>query len=624
VSPIYVHVALTAACAESFGLGLLLLRVKGLPGLRLLVAFLFGVGLWIVSCELPTWLGPAAIPIARVLVAFSALTSAVFVHFVLVLCGASRPRWLLRANYGAGAATSLLALLIPPGAYGPWHGIEYFFLPNAMGWIVGVVWSALAIAGHAVLFWFWLERRGPPRGQLVAMCLASGWGALCMLGYAFPALHIEAYPFPLLFLPLYPLILVYGILRYQLMVVNAWARRALAWTLLVGLGSAAVIGLAALPLPFNEPKSGWSLWLVAVVTLLAAGLLLDPFRRLATRLVYPGSQVSEESTARWRAALADADSFESLAALASRELSTQLRLQVDVAVSRSASAADNAGGSAKIGGASAEIVSPTLRCERRANGWITELSGWDAAPPGPRYVAQLFGALLTESAERLERAMALADRERERQKQERLAELGALAATVAHDIRNPLNIIAMAAAGAAPEVRQEIAAQTSRISQLAHDLLEYAKSWQIEKQPLRLADHVRALLSRYPQARVGEGLSDDLVIDADPRRLTQALLNLLENARHAIADRGADGRIQIDASRVDGAVHLAVRDNGPGVPEEIRGTLFQPFVSRRADGTGLGLAIVAKIMQAHGGAAQHESSTEWKTSFVLSFPRTTS
>lgn len=604
-----VHIAMTLALAESVGLALLLLRVRGVRGMPLLVVFLLGVAAWILNCELPLWFGPGAQRVSVALVAFSSLTSSVFLHFVLVLCEIPKPQAAIRWGYAVGGGATLIALILPAGTYGPWLAFDAYFLPNAIGWFVGIVWALLAAAGHAVMAWCWWQRRGPPRGQLVAMCMASGWGALCMSGYAFRAMGFDLYPFPLLLLPVYPLILVYGILRYRLMIVNAWARRALAWTLLVGLGSAAVIGLAALPLPFNEPVSGWRLWLVAVVTLLAAGLLLDPFRRFATRLVYPGSNLAEDAVEGWRNRLAAASSHETLAATASAAISGQLDVPVHVVV----------GGA---GGATMAAGVPTLVCRPVDGRWRTTLAGWDAAPPGPRYAAQLFGTVVAEAAGRLEQAMAFARAERERARQERLAELGQLAATVAHDIRNPLNVIVMAAAMAPPDVRQEIATQTARISQLAADLLDYAKSWQVEKQPLDLSDHVRVAVARYPEVSMGPGLALPVMVDADPRRLAQALLNVVENARAALPAAG-DRRIQIDAHRAGPNVELLVCDTGAGVPAEIRDTLFQPFVSRRAGGTGLGLAIVAKILQAHGGSARLDARDGWRTCFVLSLPAST-
>jgi len=216
--------------------------------------------------------------------------------------------------------------------------------------------------------------------------------------------------------------------------------------------------------------------------------------------------------------------------------------------------------------------------------------------------------------------MALADRARDSQKQERLAELGALAATVAHDIRNPLNIIAMAAASAPPEVRREIAEQTGRISQLATDLLDYARSWQIERRRLDLAEQIQAAALRYPEIELGMDQTAPLVIEGDPRRLGQVFVNLFENAR-AAAQADAP-RIGVEAECVlDGAVEIHVCDNGSGIPTEIRETLFQPFVSRSANGTGLGLAIVAKIMEAHGGSVRVTDRPGWATCFTLRFPK---
>ncbi len=604
--PLALHIALFLSLVESLGLAILLaLRARGVTGVRHLILFLMGVVAWIAGCELPSWFGPEVTRLAGGLIALSPLTAAVFLHFVLVFCQAPRSGPAILASFLVAGVTTAAAIVWPPGNYVAWAGIEYFFMPNAMGWALGTVWAALSIAGHGVMALTWLNVAGPRRRQLMALCLASGWGAVCMVGYGFHPLGIEVYPYPLLLLPAYPLILVYGILRYQLMIVNAWARRGLAWTLLVGIGSAFVVGVAALPLPFGGPTSGWRLWAVAVATLLASGLLLDPFRRLATQLVYPGSRLSDGDVEQWRARLAQPESFEALAAEAARTISAQLRLAIQV----------------RIGAASPDRSGsvPLLVAGRDGAHWRAELVGWEAAPPGPHLVAQLFGTVLAEAAQRLEQAMVFAERARDRQKQERLAELGALAATVAHDIRNPLNIIAMAATTAAPEVRREIAEQTGRIAQLATDLLDYAKSWQIERRRLDLADPIRATALRYPDIDLDLDDQSALIIDGDPRRLTQIFVNLFDNARAAGA--GDDQRIGIEtARRPDGGVDIHVCDNGSGIPPEIRETLFQPFVSRSANGTGLGLAIVAKIMEAHGGSVRVTDRPGWATCFTLSFP----
>ena len=205
--PIAFHLSMLLALIESLGLaGFLLWRARRVDGVGYLVLFLSGVAVWVASCELPSWCGVAAVPLGVRLVGFSSLTSAFFLHFILVFCRLPRASGAIFSAYLAGGLATLAAMVIPAGRYEPWAGLDYFFVPNGMGWAVGAVWAALAIAGHAVMFLSWLNRTGPPRRQLVAMCLASGWGLLCMAGYAFRPLGIDLYPYPLLLLPAYPVI----------------------------------------------------------------------------------------------------------------------------------------------------------------------------------------------------------------------------------------------------------------------------------------------------------------------------------------------------------------------------------------------------------------------------------
>ena len=113
------------------------------------------------------------------------------------------------------------------------------------------------------------------------------------------------------------------------------------------------------------------------------------------------------------------------------------------------------------------------------------------------------------------------------------------------------------------------------------------------------------------------------MIAGDPRRVEQALTNLLENARAASgAESGADTpvAVHIDAEQLADAVLLHVCDDGHGVPEEIRHRLFEPFASRSPGGTGLGLAIVARTLAAHGGSVALTQRPPWTTWFTLSFP----
>jgi signal transduction histidine kinase len=593
------HVVMALALAETLVLaGVLLLWAEQVRGARLLTLFLLGVAFWILGNQLPNWVGLEAGRFGLALMGTLPLTAAAFLHFALVFCRVPLASpWPLRGAYALAAASTLLTWVVTPARFEhfpAFTGLDYVAIPGWSGWVNSLVWAVLASAGVAVLAWrLWRSREGRERRQVAALAISCGWGMACMSGFAFAALGWPIYPWQVLALPAYPVILVYGILRYQVFVANAWARRALVWALLIGAGLLVVP--AALLLPFESRWASGAL--VAVVCLALNG----PVRVFAERIVYPGGTASAGDLQAWRAALLQAGTPAELAARASALLSARVGLQVDV---RLDPASDEAG------------EAPALLCARGPAGWQTRLHGWDAAPPGPRRLAELFAEVLADAAMQLEHAQLAEQRERERQLQARLAELGALAASVAHDLRNPLNIIAMAVAGAPQETRGEVAQQVQRISRLAEDLLDYAKPWQLRPVEVDAALQVRETVRRLPDVELGPGLDGPLLLRADPVRLDQALVNLLANARSAAGAR----RVSVEAERTADAVHLHVCDDGAGVPEDLRERLFEPFASRSPGGTGLGLAIVARIMAAHGGSVRLRERPPWSTCFTLSFP----
>lgn len=592
------HIVLALTLAETLALAAVLtVWANRVPGARLLTVFLLGVAVWVTGNELPNWFGLHTAALALSLLATVPLTSAAFLHFCLIFCriplqGAAP----IALAYAAAAAATALSWIVSPGEFvhfPAYAGVSWVVVPNWAGWTTSMVWAVLAAAGGATLSYRFVRARDVrERSQIAAVAMSCGWGLVCMSGYAFAALGIPQYPWQVLALPAYPVILVYGILRYQVFVANAWARRALAWALLLALG------LLAVPLSLLLPlDSRWSSGAVVAIVCLA---LNGPVRRIAAKIVYPGGNVSAADLAQWRRALGEAQDWDALARAAAALLSRRVGLLVDVRFTDAAGSSDT----------------PTLVCTRGNAGWRAALFEWEAAPPGPRHAAELFADVLAQSADRLEHAMQAELRERERQLQARLAELGSLAATVAHDLRNPLNVISMAAAGAPQETRREIVDQVARISRLAEDLLDYAKPWQLRPVRFDASAQVRNAVKRAPGVELGAGLDEALPLEGDPQRFDQAIANLLSNARSAAGAR----RVRIDAERDREALHVHVCDDGPGVPLEIRDRLFQPFVSRSPGGTGLGLAIVARIMAAHGGSVRLNDRAPWSTCFTLTFP----
>jgi signal transduction histidine kinase len=571
--------------------GVLLAWADRVAGGRLLASFLVGIALWITGNELPNWFGLGVTPLALRLMAMAPFVSAFFFHFCVVFCRVPLGRGWVAAAYALGGTASLVAQLRAPARLEWVEPFGWIAVAGKVGWLCSVAWIILGIAGVAVLLRGLAQAKAPARQQIAAVTTSCLWGLLCLSGYGLVLLELPVFPVPLLLLPLYPVILVYGILRWGVFVANAWAGRALVWAMLLAIGLG-IVALMPLLLPFE------SRWLSGLAVAAGCLALSGPVRRFVQRLVHPGGEASAADLQAWREALLPAETLPELGQQAGRLLSQRLGTSVEVVFD-----ADSA------------PTLPRLNCHRSPPAWRLDLEGWAAAPPGQRHLAELFGSLVLEAAVRVEQAQQLAARERERQLQARLAELGALAATVAHDIRNPLNIISMAVAGAPGETRREVADQVDRIAHLTRDLLDYAKPWKLAPAEVDLAALVRTVVGRQPEVEIGLGLQQPLPALLDARRVEQALTNLVENARTASA-----GAIHVDADREAGGLRLHVCDNGPGVPEAIRERLFEPFASRSPGGTGLGLAIVARVMAAHGGTAELTERAGWRTCFTLSFP----
>jgi signal transduction histidine kinase len=546
-------------------------RVRVVPGSTLLAVFLLGVALWSIAQVLPAVLGPAAAPVTTTLIALSPLPAAGFVHlaFAFALCGALRP--VAIAAYATAAFTTLIGLIFGVGAVVPWREFSGMFVPSTIGWCVLAVAAMLSIGGHLRLAQTWREQDGQHRRQAGAVFVSSLIGLVALTGFAFPALGIDAYPWPVLLLPFYSVALVYGIVRHRFMAADVWARRGLVWLLLVAGAGAASALIASLPLALaGRPAGLFATWAALAATLALGLAILAPLKRLADRIVFPGGRISESDLAEWGDRLAEPTDETALGETARSLLRQRLSLPAD---------------------------GPTLSVD----GETVTLTGWDDAPIATRHVAERFAGLVTESARRLAVARRLVEAEREA----RLAELGALAATVAHDLRNPLGIVQMAATGAPPDVRNEIGEQVARMNHLVTDILDYARAWTIMPQPLIVADLVTSL-------GVEVHVPDSLTVAADRHALLRALTNLVDNGR------ALGTRVAIFAE-VGPPVTIDICDDGPGIAPEIAGSLFRPFVSRRPGGTGLGLAIVLRIMEAHGGSVSLAERPGWSTCFRLTF-----
>jgi two-component system, sporulation sensor kinase E len=222
-----------------------------------------------------------------------------------------------------------------------------------------------------------------------------------------------------------------------------------------------------------------------------------------------------------------------------------------------------------------------------------------------------------------------------RLQEEKLKVVRAMAASVAHEIRNPLGAIKnsvsvllrdLDVSGDDQTLLEIVYEETQRISSIVDDFLAFARPrasrFHVGGVQAVIEDTIRLLRM---DERAGEGvdieleLPDDLPdISFDPDQLKQIVLNLMLNALDAVAGQGT---IRLCGQRArKGGLVLELSDDGPGISEDVKERIFEPFVTSKARGSGLGLAIVKTIMESHRGALDISSRAGDGTRVTLRFP----
>ncbi|WP_242515591.1 sensor histidine kinase [Sorangium cellulosum] len=232
---------------------------------------------------------------------------------------------------------------------------------------------------------------------------------------------------------------------------------------------------------------------------------------------------------------------------------------------------------------------------------------------------------------------------------ERLASVGRLAAGLAHEIGNPIAAVLgfqeLLLAGGLTKAEERdflerMKRETERIHKILRDLLDFARpaargarapggAGQAGQEPTgSVAEALEDVVSLVAPQKVFRGveLARDVAPDVPPvplshERLVQVLLNLLLNAADAVPRAG--GRITVRAARgAGGGARIEVEDNGPGIAEEVRDTLFEPFITTKevGEGTGLGLAVCRGLVEAAGGSIGVERGADGGARFVVLLP----
>jgi signal transduction histidine kinase len=229
--------------------------------------------------------------------------------------------------------------------------------------------------------------------------------------------------------------------------------------------------------------------------------------------------------------------------------------------------------------------------------------------------------------------------EREYANQENLANLGRFAATIAHDVRNPLSAIKTIAqvmredASVSKEYERDLAyivSQTDRLNSAVQQLLKFSRPLhQVAPAETAVPIDISELLETTARMLARQAAGEQITIEsrikpglrmpAHPETVEQIVTNLVWNAVQA-SPRGE--KVVLEAASADGEISIAVTDNGPGIPEKIRDKIFEPFFTTKQKGTGLGLAIVKKNVRHLHGTMQVESPVNGSsgTRITIRFP----
>jgi signal transduction histidine kinase len=226
------------------------------------------------------------------------------------------------------------------------------------------------------------------------------------------------------------------------------------------------------------------------------------------------------------------------------------------------------------------------------------------------------------------------------QEKSRLAALGLAVSKVSHDLRNMLTSahlisdrLTMVNDPTVQRFAPKLIASLDRAIEFLSQTLKYGRAQELppSRERLTLKDIAEdvvgnAVVQASSRIVLYNNVPGSVSIDADREQLNRVLTNLVRNAIQALESRDGsidleNGSVTIKAQRQGSVTLIEVADNGPGIPEQVRGRLFEAFQSAaRPGGTGLGLAIAAELIQAHGGQIELKDSGPTGTIFTISIP----
>lgn len=219
---------------------------------------------------------------------------------------------------------------------------------------------------------------------------------------------------------------------------------------------------------------------------------------------------------------------------------------------------------------------------------------------------------------------------------EKLASVGQLAAGLAHEINNPINIISgfselllkkLPADHPQRSYVEEIDREINRCQKLVQNLLRFSRQPELKSKPCDLNKITEEVLFLLKDKSVQQGINVEYIADkelpsvqGDQDELKQVVLNIALNACQAMPS-GGKLRVETKDAATNGHIAIRVSDTGPGIPDDDRNQIFSPFFTTKEQGTGLGLAVSYAIVERHGGKIEVDCPKEGGSVFTVLLPK---
>jgi signal transduction histidine kinase len=278
-------------------------------------------------------------------------------------------------------------------------------------------------------------------------------------------------------------------------------------------------------------------------------------------------------------------------------------------------------------GVAARIAKPVVALTEYTRRYTQPGTQPDAPPLGPGEIGELNRSFvrMVEDLQRSQQTLVQASK---------LAALGEVTALMAHEVRTPLGILRSSAqmlraekalSAETAELLRIIESETERLNRLVGSMLDSTRTRPPQLQAMdvhALIAHAARLLAAQLRDRgvtlTLNCMAPRAIAECDAEQMTQVLLNLMTNAV-LILPRG--GRIEVATRNEEGRLVIEVADDGPGIPPQERGRIFEPFVYKREGGVGLGLAVVRQIVRQHGGDVAADASPLGGALFRVRLPQ---